>query len=200
MCYYRAGKLYSMGLVMAKIDTSFTDEQLTALLSGKDAERAFTLLYDRYSSRIHAYCYRIVEDSAHAEDIFQETFIRFFQNAKAGREMRNVPGFLITIARNLCLNHKRDRKVTVAIDDYHFPTSESKNYEQKELLDLIARSLELLDYDHREAFVLREYDGLSYEEVAEIIGTTVTNAKSRAFRAKQKIKAILQPYLKDLCG
>lgn len=114
--------------------------------------------------------------------------------------MSNVPGFLITIARNLCLNHKRNRKVTVAIDDFHFPTSESKNYEQKELLDLIARSLELLDYDHREAFVLREYDGLSYEEVAAIVGTSVTNAKSRAFRAKQKIKAILQPYLKDLCG
>ncbi|MBI3258157.1 MAG: RNA polymerase sigma factor [Ignavibacteriae bacterium] len=86
-----------------------------------------------------------------------------------------------------------------AVRACHFECSRSQSYEQKELLDLIARSLELLSFEYREIFILREYDGLSYEEIAEVTGTTVTNAKTRAFRAKQKVKEILQPYLKDLC-
>ena len=75
---------------------------------------------------------------------------------------------------------------------------ESQNYEQKELLDLITHSLELVDDDFREAFVLREYSGLSYKEIAEVTNITLANAKSRVFRAKQQIKTILKPYLKDL--
>ena len=96
---------------MEKSYTSYSDDELIVLLSksGREAERAFTVLYNRYSSRIHAYCYRIIEDSTYAEDMFQETFIRFFQTAKSGRAISNVPGFMITIARNLCLNYKRDK-------------------------------------------------------------------------------------------
>lgn len=186
---------------MEKSYTSYSDDELIVLLSksGREAERAFTVLYNRYSSRIHAYCYRIIEDSTYAEDMFQETFIRFFQTAKSGRAISNVPGFMITIARNLCLNYKRDKKDALVLTDIDFFTDTSQSYEQKELLDLIARSLELLSFEYREIFVLREYDGLSYEEIAEVTGTTVTNAKTRAFRAKQKVKEILQPYLKDLC-
>jgi len=185
---------------MEKLYTSYSDEELIALLSkaGREAERAFTALYNRYSSRIHAYCYRIIEDSAYAEDMFQETFIRFYQTAQSGRAITNVPGFMITIARNLCLNYKRDKKDALVLNDFDFFTDTSQNYEQKELLDLIARSLELLSFEYREIFILREYDGLSYEEIAEITGTTVTNAKTRAFRAKQKVKEILSPYLKDI--
>jgi RNA polymerase sigma-70 factor (ECF subfamily) len=57
--------------------------------------------------------------------------------------------------------------------------------------------MELLEFEYKEAFILREYDGLPYNEIAEITGTTITNAKSRVFRAKQKIKEILQPYLQE---
>jgi RNA polymerase sigma-70 factor (ECF subfamily) len=186
---------------MEKLYATYSDEQLVALLSkaGREAERSFTVLYNRYASRIHAYCFRIIEDSTYAEDMFQETFIRFYQTAQSGRTISNVAGFMITIARNLCLNYKRDKKDALVLSDIDFYTDTSQNYEQKELLDLIARSLELLSFEYREIFILREYDGLSYEEIAEVTGTTVTNAKTRAFRAKQKVKEILQPYLKDLC-
>ncbi|MFA7627267.1 MAG: sigma factor-like helix-turn-helix DNA-binding protein, partial [Candidatus Kapaibacterium sp.] len=64
--------------------------------------------------------------------------------------------------------------------------------------DSINRTIELLDEDHREAFVLREYNGLDYSQIAELCNISVVNAKSRVFRARQKIKSILQPYLKEL--
>jgi RNA polymerase sigma-70 factor (ECF subfamily) len=63
---------------------------------------------------------------------------------------------------------------------------------------MITRSLDLLDDEYREAFILREYSGLSYKELAEVTGISVANAKSRVFRAKERIKHILKPVLKDL--
>lgn len=181
--------------------SSYTDEELCGKIhaGGRVAEESFTELYNRYSSRIHAYCYRILSDRESAEDIFQETFVRLFQKAQSGDAITNAPGLLITIARNLCLNHKRGRKETVPIEDVEPFFGASPNYESKELLDMITRSLDLLDPEFREAFVLREYGGYSFGDIAELTGTTTANAKSRAFRAKQKIKEILLPYLKDIC-
>lgn len=184
---------------MSKSHSTYTDTELYSMLrnGGSEAEAAFTELYNRYSSRIHAYCYRVTDDYAHAEDLFQETFIRFHQSAATERVMTNVPGFLMTIARNLCLNYKRSKKNNVPLEEVDNWLSENPRYEQQELLDLVTRSLELLDEDHREAFVLREYSGMSHNEIAELTGTTIANAKSRVFRAKQRIKSILQPYLKE---
>ena len=70
--------------------------------------------------------------------------------------------------------------------------------EKTELLKLITTALELLPDDYRESFVLREYDGLSYQEIAEITNSSMATVKIRLFRAKQKIRDILAPYLADL--
>ena len=179
----------------------YTDIELIRLLRNdrKKAEPAFTELYQRYSSMVHAYCQKIINQQEAAEDIFQETFIKFYQNVRDNPDNTNVPGYLLKIARNLCLNYKRDKVTTIPIDGMDFLHESDNLYEKKELLELITMSLELLDFDYREAFVLKEYDGLTYEEIAEICSTTVGNAKSRVSRAKQKIKNILAPYLNDLC-
>jgi RNA polymerase sigma-70 factor (ECF subfamily) len=180
--------------------SALSDNELAKLLKGSqtEAHTAFKELYDRHSPSIHAYCVKIVGDEDQAEDVFQETFIKFYQNIDPNISNLNVFGYLIKIARNLCLNFKRDRKQTVPIDELEYLFKDTQNYEQKELLDLINRSLELLEEEFREAFVLREYSGLDYEQIAHVCNISVANAKSRVFRAKQKIKMILKPYLKDL--
>lgn len=185
---------------MANNFAAYSDIELAEMLSSstKDAEFAFRELYDRYSAGVHAYCLRVLGDEDAAEDIFQETFIKFYKNVQGNHESKNIQGFLITIARNLCLNYKRDKKNTVEVDKLDFYMHDNQNYEQKELLDLINTALELVEYEYREAFVLREYSGFSYQDIADTCEITVANAKSRVFRAKQKIKEILQPYLKDL--
>ena len=179
--------------------TSYTDEELIALLGDNKriAEGAFQEIYNRYSSMVHAYCIRVLNDAEQAEDFFQETFIRFFQHVKVNPDATNISGFLITISRNLCLNYKRDKRTLIPIDGLEIGTEKNQNYENRELLELITYAMDLIEFDYREAFVLREYDGLPYNEIAEITGTTVTNAKSRVFRAKNKIKEILQPYLQE---
>lgn len=113
--------------------------------------------------------------------------------------MTNVPGFLLTIARNLCLNYNRAARPSVSLENLDLPAAERGGvYEEHELLRLITVALDLLDAEHREAFVLREYEGLSYQEIADLTNTNEATAKTRAFRAKQKIRQILTPYLHDI--
>ncbi|MGE3802429.1 MAG: RNA polymerase sigma factor [Candidatus Kapaibacterium sp.] len=180
-----------------------SDGALCQMIADEDGnqrgELAFTELYQRYARRIHAYCFRILSNTEDAEDAFQETFLRFHKTVKAGGVMTNVSGLIFTIARNLCINLKKKntRWASDDIDD-HTISSYDNTYDQKELLNLVKTSLELINPDYREAFVLREYNGFSYDEIARMLDISVPTAKIRVFRAKEKIRKVLEPYLKDI--
>lgn len=162
------------------------------------AQAALTVLYRRYSQRIYTYCRKILGDNHTAEDLLQETFVKLFESGKISREIENFPAYLMTIARNLCLSHlSRSKRQYVPVEDFHLTVNDMP-YEHKELLQLIQTALELLPDDYREAFVLREYNGLSYIEISEAIGESLDIVKVRIFRAKKKLRDILAPYLADL--
>jgi RNA polymerase sigma-70 factor (ECF subfamily) len=186
---------------LRKTDVDETpDLELYAKFASADvtAQQALTLLYRRYSQRIYTYCRKITGDNHTAEDLLQETFVKLFEAGKQGRQIENFPAYLMTIARNLCLSHRaRARRQYVPVEDFHL-TVRDIPYEQKELLQLIQTALELLPEDYREAFVLREYNGLTYNEIAEIIGQSLDVVKVRIFRAKKRLRDILAPYLEDL--
>lgn len=180
-----------------------TDIALYAQLraSHPEAERAFAELYRRHAPRINAYCKRVLGSREESSDVFQETFARFYESAQTAgeRTMTNVPAYLLMIARNLCLQHKRNTRVTFRFEDYDSPDNHAaRRIEENELLSLITTALELLDFEHREAFVLREYDGLSHQEIAEFLNANEATIRTRVHRAKQKIRQILSPYLHDL--
>jgi RNA polymerase sigma-70 factor (ECF subfamily) len=176
------------------------DLELYAKLAHEDApaQAALSILYRRYSQRIYTYCRKIIGDSTTAEDLLQETFEKVLESGRQQRAIENFPADLMTIARNLCLSHRaRSKRQFVEVEDFHLSYRDVP-YEQRELLQLIQASLELLPEDYREAFVLREYNGLSYNEIAEVIGESLDVVKVRIFRAKKKLRDILAPYLADL--
>lgn len=177
----------------------YSDNELYAFLreQKETAEGAFAELYRRHSQKIYAYIIRVLGNTEDTNDIFQEVMLKFFDSARENPILDNVPAFLITITRNLCLNHKRDKKTILRFDDFNV-YSNDRSYEHKEMLDLIASSLELLEFDYREAFVLRQYQGFSYKEIAEITGDNIQMVKNKVWRAKEKIKSILEPYLQDM--
>ncbi len=178
--------------------TTYSDDELLEMLKdGKaEAEGAFREIYNRYASKIHAYCVGMVHIREQAEDFFQETFIRFF-NSIHEMSANNIPGYLMTIARNLCLNYLRLKKETVSIDDLEFMVQTSDSYEKTELFNILMSSLELLDDKYKEAFILREFEGLSYKDIAEVTKTSLTNAKSRVARARDRLIEVLEPYIND---
>jgi RNA polymerase sigma-70 factor (ECF subfamily) len=167
-------------------------------LEKPSSEKAFAELYARYSPRIFAYCRRILGDYDRAQDAFQETFVKFFNSAQQEREMTNVPAYLLRIARNLCLNMQRSDKGQISLEEYHLPSSYDMSHDKKELLLLITQAMETLPLDYKEAFILREYEGLSYQEIADMTESSLSTVKIRIYRAKQKIRDILAPYIADI--
>lgn len=142
---------------------------------------------------------RVMGDREKAHDVFQDTFLNFYQSAQRNLQLENVKGYLLTISRNLCLNEKkRAANQTLEFDELLYMPKPSRDAERSEMMQLIAMALELLPTDMREAFVLREYQGLSYMEITDVLGIKLETAKVRVFRARQKIKEILQPYLNEL--
>ncbi len=184
---------------MGKSLAEYSDQELFDRIGeeGRTAELAFGELYGRYSPRVYAYCLRFLGNQAEAQDVFQETFIRFHQSASQDRKMTNVPAFLLKIARNLCVNSKRRERSTVTFEDYMM-TNYDEPSDKEELLKLIKTSLDLLPDNYKEMFILREYDGLSYADIADVTGVSLSTVKVRIFRSKQKIREILQPYLEEL--
>ncbi|MFP4527264.1 MAG: RNA polymerase sigma factor [Candidatus Kapaibacterium sp.] len=177
----------------------YEDQELFLELKGdkSKAEAAFAEIYARYSQRIYAYCLRVTGHPEEARDIFQETFLKFYSAAQERKSMENLPAYLLAIARNLCINYKRNSKINLTFEDYRYYVHDT-GYEQKEMLDLIARALETLEFEYREAFILRQYHGLSYKEICQITGDSLSAIKNRVWRAKEKIKEILQPYMQDM--
>jgi len=160
------------------------------------AERAFAELYSRHSGKVWALCIRFLGDENDALDVFQDTFTRFFQAAKTVKDMQNVSGYLLKSARNLCLNARRDKRQLVELEDFHLAVP-SPSLEESELARLITMALDVIPDEFREVFILREYEGLSYSEIADIVGTSLANVKIRIHRAKQKIRDVLSPYLAE---
>ncbi len=178
----------------------YSDGDLYAMLRGDDREEAFRELYARFSPNVFAYCMRVLGSQDRAYDIYQETFMRFFQSAERHPQLDNVRAYVLTICRNLCLNEKKRSAQTAALefDDTLYNPGEGREAERSEMMGLITMAMELLPHDMKEAFVLREYDGLSYNEISDMLQIKLETAKVRVFRARQKIKEILEPYLNEL--
>ncbi|MCB2205419.1 RNA polymerase sigma factor [bacterium] len=177
-----------------------TDEQLFEAFkqSGKEKDAAFRELFSRYERKVYMFSLRLCGNPDDANDIFQETFTRFYkQTLKENERVSNILAYLLTSARNVFLNTRRNKVYWSPFEDEQI-ADRVPMYERKELLSMISSALELLDDTYREAFILRFYQGLSYKEIAEITGDSVSSLKVRVMRAKDQVRSILQPYIADL--
>jgi RNA polymerase sigma-70 factor (ECF subfamily) len=107
---------------------------------------------------------------------------------------------LFTIARNLSLNAIRDRKrlPDISIENVALeaqPALHFSDEEDSELREMMQKALAQLPEHQREAFVLREYNGYSYQEIAEITGSTMVNVKTRAWRARERLRKVIAAWL-----
>ena len=185
---------------MKKNFTKYSDKELIKLLKGDkpDSDYAFAEIYDRYGMRINAYIHTIMGNRQLAEDIFQDTFVRFYQKVRSDYDKGSLIGFLITIARNLCLNAKRDKISTMSLDDMDMPSNDNDGLENKEFSELLAMSLDLLDNEYREPIVLRYFNELPYDDIADILSITPARARYLVFTGKQKLRKILSPYYNEI--
>ena len=178
----------------------YSDAYLLEMLEkdSRNKNEAFKELYDRYSPNLLRYCRKMMNDTAVSDDLFQDTFFQFYNSTQNARKITNVKGYLIKIARNLGLNLKNSAKSheNVPLEE-NTSVFYNTNIEENELSQLIYQALDLLPGNHKEAFILQEYEELSYDEISVILNVPVSTVTNWLYRAKTKLREILSPYLKN---
>ena len=120
--------------------------------------------------------------------------MRFYNSIKNGSQINNVQSYLFRIARNLCLNFKRDNKqILIQLEEFHI-NDYFKSEDNVELIDAINTAIDLLNDEYRDALMLQTFHSLSYNEIAEILEIPVTTVRNRLVRAKRRLKELLQAY------
>lgn len=143
------------------------------------------------------FAYRLA-DRERAKELAQETFMRAWQHAIQGKEIRLMRPFLFTIASNLFKNELRDRKPVVSLDAFmeltHTdPESNEPGTDARAEASLLIKSMEKLDQGFRDVLRYRYFDGLTSREIAQLNGETEIAVAVRIHRALKKLKEIHNP-------
>lgn len=181
-----------------------TDEELMTAFQGGD-DTAFEQLYNRYTRPIYQYIYRRMGSQARSEELTQEVFLGLIRSRGSWRMEASFKTYLYRIAFNQCASEARraDLKVSDPLERPDGSTIDvvadgpgpENNASRREEAVIVANALEALDADQKEAILLREYQGLSYDEIAEVTGVAIGTVKSRIFRGKLELKRLLGPIL-----
>jgi RNA polymerase sigma factor (sigma-70 family) len=165
-----------------------------AFIGGDD--RAFLELYKRHNPRLLLYTLKILGDRPRAEDVTQESWERMITMRGSGQPLRNPMGFLLRVARNLCIDAMRARRHHVALDDLHEASHPKVSPEPlSELESLALESLEQLPFEQREVLVLNYYCGYRFEEIATMLGRTPEAVWARASRGRARLRQIVSDAL-----
>jgi RNA polymerase sigma-70 factor, ECF subfamily len=172
---------------------------------------AFAVLVDKYKQPVMNIAYRMLRDATEAEDLAQMVFVQVFKSASRYQVASKFSTWLFTIARNLCLNEirRRSRHPVESMEATH-PAQEDQppqQFEDKrtasppehllhgELEEKIEQAVGDLPENQRLAILLCRQDELSYEEIARVLGCSVSATKSLIHRGRETLKQRLKPYL-----
>ena len=154
---------------------------------------AYNVLITRWEKRVFNYLYRLVGQREDALDLSQDVFLKAYQNLKKLEDPAKFAGWLFRIAHNeaysLLRKNRPEGEITAELK-----TSEASGRLYPVELNLtVARALEKLTPDQREAVLLKVYQGFKFEEMAEILGCPISTIKSRLYTALDLLKQTLAP-------
>jgi RNA polymerase sigma-70 factor, ECF subfamily len=165
---------------------------------------AFGALVQKYQDRIYTLCRYMLENQDDADDAAQDTFVKAFQGLKGFTPTSSFYTWLYRIAVNTCLDYKRKFSLhslffSAGNEDHidrfpsHAPSPESA-YAAKQSMYAVQTALNNLSKKLRVVIVLKELEGLSYEEIAEVLDVSVGTVKSRISRAREELKKIMKKF------
>jgi len=147
---------------------------------------AFEAIVRRHQAGVYRVALRMLGSRADAQDVTQDTFIRAWRSLARFRGDSAVTTWLYRIVTRRCLDVIAARRTTEHLDEDRqwSATDPSESAEQRERLQAVTRAIATLPAEQRAALVLREFESLSYQEVADVLGTTVPAVKGRIHRAR----------------
>lgn len=192
---------------MSTVKSEPTDKQLVERVQQGD-KRGFDLLVKKYQHKIIGLIGRYVYDHHEAMDVAQEAFIKAYRALPNFRGESAFYTWMYRIAINTAKNHlvakgRRPPDVDVSAEEaqyfdsprlHEIDTPENNLYKQ-ELEKAVFQALERLPEDLRTALTLREFEGMSYEDIAQVMGCPVGTVRSRIFRAREALDKVIKPIL-----
>jgi RNA polymerase sigma-70 factor (ECF subfamily) len=188
------------------------DPDAALMLRVKRGDRAaFTGLVEKYKQPVMNFVHRSLRDETEAEDVAQNVFLQVYKSRARYERTAKFSTWLFTIARNLCLNEirRRSRHPAESLEEAHAEHDDqpARQYEDKkivqptekmlhrELSGKIEEALAELPEIQRTAILLCRQDELSYEEIAKVLGCSLSATKSVIHRGRETLKEKLKPYL-----
>lgn len=171
-----------------------TDGEIVALVRAGERE-LYAELVKRHQDALYRYALGMVGSGDAAADLVQDTLVRAYTRIGSCRDPERFGAWAFRILRNACLDHlknRRRRDVTLDADaPYTAGDDPSREVERSDLQRVIARALGELPTAQREAFLMKHVEELSYEEIAERTGASVSALKMRVLRAREALHARL---------
>jgi RNA polymerase sigma-70 factor (ECF subfamily) len=174
-----------------------SDQELMRIVQAGDLSPA-SEIYDRYSSRIYNFAFRFLKNAEAAEDAVQEVFVKMIRHANQFHGDAKLSTWLYSITANWCRDYlrKADNKVKETEEvlislPAPLEYGPDRTLERRENELWVQRALKALTPEQREAILLSRYQGLSYAEIAQIVGCSEGAVKTRVFRAMETLKKAL---------
>ena len=162
---------------------------------------SYNTLVNRYKDRLFNVLYRMLSSEDEANDLLQETFLRVWQHKMSYDFRFAFSTWIYTIALNLARNELRRRKKIKFLDIFDFADKLAAKEEKKDtsanLKTLLEAEMKRLPEKYKTAFLLRDVDSLSYEEIAQVLGVPLGTVKSRVNRARAILRTRLKPRLEE---
>ncbi len=163
--------------------------KLEAVPLKRGAERAFEQLYRKHARDVYQYALAVLTNSADAEDVTQQTFLNAFRAYQRGERPHRPHNWLIAIAHNVCRMRWRQashRPKEVCLDEAPEPAA-APTQDQPNIAEVLG-ALARLSFNQRAALVMRELEGRSYKEIAEVLNLSVGAVEALLFRARRHLR------------
>jgi RNA polymerase sigma-70 factor, ECF subfamily len=195
--------------IVAELRPMEDGDVVAAFVNGE--EQAFQEIVARYQTRLINFVYREISDREKAEDLVQDVFLRVYRHLHNFDRTKKFSTWIYTIAANLAKNELRNRsryrlvlldrmKTIWRGEERPLELEDTSSrpddlFHKRHLCALVEEAATKLSGNHRAVFVLRDVEGKSYEEIAEITGARVGTVKSRLSRARESVAAFIDPWV-----
>jgi len=173
-------------------NTGVSDERLMLAFSQGSSE-AFTELFSRYKQPIYGFFRRRVADLAHAEELTQETFFALLRAANRYQPRALFRTYLYAIGFKILRAHRRKAAFRATFFSHRNSAPDPSRQDSTESALWVRRAVERLDPVDREVLMLREFEQLSYAEIADLLQLPLNTVRSRLFRSRTALRNLLEP-------
>src|SRR5438105_12920843 len=166
---------------------------MTPILARQRPDRSLERLYKKHAGDVYRYALVVLRNEADAEDVTQTTFMNAYRALERGEKPRTPQNWLIAIAHNVCRqrfrqSQRRPNEIALNEELAEAPLEEEERVSAED----IRRALGHLAFNQRAALVMRELEGRSYQEIAEILGLSVSAVETLIFRARRALREQLE--------